>query len=203
MPAGPTSGRPRLILGSASPRRLELLAQIGIIPDALRPADIDETPRKGETPRDYVRRMAAEKAAALDLAPDEAALTADTTVAVGRRILGKPTDRDEAAAFMRLMSGRRHVVLTAMALRHGDRLSQRLVETKVRMRSIDDAALQRYLDIGDWQGKAGGYAIQGAAAAFIPWLQGSFSAVVGLPLSETAAMLAAIGIHPVLKGDPR
>lgn len=194
---------PRLILGSASPRRLELLAQIGIVPDALRPADIDETPRKAEPPRDYVRRMAAEKAAALDLADDEALLTADTTVAVGRRILGKPADRDEAAAFMRLMSGRRHVVLTAIALRHGSRTALRLVESKVRMRSIDPAALERYLDAGDWQGKAGGYAIQGAAAAFIPWLEGSFSAVVGLPLSETAAMLAAIGIHPKIKEDAR
>lgn len=193
----------RLILGSASPRRLELLAQIGIVPDALRPADIDETPRKAEPPRDYVRRMAAEKAAALDLADDEALLTADTTVAVGRRILGKPADRDEAAAFMRLMSGRRHVVLTAIALRHGSRTALRLVETKVRMRSIDPAALERYLDAGDWQGKAGGYAIQGAAAVFIPWLEGSFSAVVGLPLSETAAMLAAIGIHPKIKEDAR
>ncbi|MBF5078587.1 septum formation protein Maf [Paracoccus sp. NBH48] len=194
---------PRLLLGSASPRRLELLAQIGIVPDALRPADIDETPRKAEPPRDYVRRMAAEKAAALDLAEGEALLTADTTVAVGRRILGKPADRDEAAAFMRLMSGRRHVVLTAIALRHGSRTALRLVETKVRMRSIDPAALERYLDAGDWQGKAGGYAIQGAAAAFIPWLEGSFSAVVGLPLSETAAMLAAIGIHPKIKEDAR
>ena len=194
---------PRLILGSASPRRLALLAQIGIVPDALRPADIDETPRKAEPPRDYVRRMAAEKAAALDLAEGEALLTADTTVAVGRRILGKPADRDEAAAFMRLMSGRRHVVLTAIALRHGSRTALRLVETKVRMRSIDPAALERYLDAGDWQGKAGGYAIQGAAAAFIPWLEGSFSAVVGLPLSETAAMLAAIGIHPKIKEDAR
>lgn len=195
--------RPRLILGSASPRRLELLAQIGIVPDALRPADIDETPRKAEPPRDYVRRMAAEKAAALDLVEGEALLTADTTVAVGRRILGKPADRDEAATFMRLMSGRRHVVLTAIALRHGSRTALRLVETKVRMRSIDPAALERYLDAGDWQGKAGGYAIQGAAAAFIPWLEGSFSAVVGLPLSETAAMLAAIGIHPKIKEDAR
>ena len=191
---------PRLILGSASPRRLELLAQIGIKPDALRPADIDETPRRGETPRDYVRRMAADKAAAVDLAQDEAALTADTTVAVGRRILGKPADRDEAAVFMRLMSGRRHVVLTAMALRHGSHTALRLVETKVRMRAIDEPSLQRYLDAGDWQGKAGAYAIQGAAAAFIPWIEGSFSAVVGLPLSETAAMLAAIGIHPVSAG---
>lgn len=192
---------PRLILGSASPRRLELLAQIGIVPAGLRSADIDETPRKGEAPRDYVRRMALEKAEALPLADTEALLTADTTVAVGRRILGKPTGRDEAAAFMRLMSGRRHRVLTAVALRHEGRTRLRLAETLVRMRPIDAPALGRYLDAGDWRGKAGGYAIQGAAAAFIPWIQGSFSAVVGLPLSETAAMLAAIGIHPATKGD--
>ena len=186
---------PRLILGSASPRRLELLAQIGLRPDALRPADIDETPLKAESPRDYVRRMALEKAAAITLADDEAVLTADTTVTVGRRILGKPADRDEAAQFMRLMSGRRHKVLTAIALRHGDRTRLRLVETLVRMNPISLARLDAYLDVGDWQGKAGGYAIQGAAAAFIPWIQGSFSAVVGLPLAETAQLLAAIGIN--------
>lgn len=186
---------PRLILGSASPRRLELLAQIGLRPDALRPADIDETPLKAESPRDYVRRMALEKAAAIALADDEAVLTADTTVTVGRRILGKPADRDEAAQFMRLMSGRRHKVLTAIALRHGDRTRLRLVETLVRMNPISPARLDAYLDVGDWQGKAGGYAIQGAASAFIPWIQGSFSAVVGLPLAETAQLLAAIGIN--------
>ncbi len=186
---------PRLILGSASPRRLELLAQIGLRPDALRPADIDETPLKAESPRDYVRRMALEKVAAIALADDEAVLTADTTVTVGRRILGKPADRDEAAQFMRLMSGRRHKVLTAIALRHGDRTRLRLVETLVRMNPISPARLDAYLDVGDWQGKAGGYAIQGAAAAFIPWIQGSFSAVVGLPLAETAQLLAAIGIN--------
>ena len=186
---------PRLILGSASPRRLELLAQIGLRPDALRPADIDETPLKAESPRDYVRRMALEKAAAITLADDEAVLTADTTVTVGRRILGKPADRDEAAQFMRLMSGRRHKVLTAIALRHGDRTRLRLVETLVRMNPISPARLDAYLDVGDWQGKAGGYAIQGAASAFIPWIQGSFSAVVGLPLAETAQLLAAIGIN--------
>jgi septum formation protein len=191
---------PRLVLGSASPRRLELLAQIGITPHALRPADIDETPLKDEVARTYVRRMAVEKAQAIVLDADEACLTADTTVAVGRRILGKPADRAEAAEFMRLMSGRRHVVLTSMALRYGDRMSVRVVETKVRMRSIDTVALERYLDMGDWQGKAGAYAIQGAAAAFIPWIQGSFSAVVGLPLSETAAMLAAIGIYSAPEG---
>ncbi|RMC36315.1 Maf family protein [Paracoccus alkanivorans] len=186
---------PRLILGSASPRRLELLAQIGLRPDGVRPADIDETPARNEPPRDYVARMARQKAEALPLADKEAVLTADTTVAVGRRILGKPADRGEAAAFMRLMSGRRHRVLTAVALRHAGRTRLRQVETLVRMRPIDPAALERYLDFGDWQGKAGAYAIQGAAAEFIPWIQGSFSAVVGLPLSETAAMLAAIGIY--------
>jgi septum formation protein len=186
--------KPSLVLGSASPRRLELLAQIGIVPDALRAADIDETPRRGETPRDYVRRMAVEKAEALPPSQDEAVLTADTTVAVGGRILGKPEDRDEAARFMRLMSGRRHQVLTSVALRHDGRIRQRLVQTTVRMRPLSGRDLEQYLEIGDWQGKAGGYAIQGAAAAYIPWIQGSFSAVVGLPLSETAAMLAAIGI---------
>lgn len=190
---------PRLILGSASPRRLELLAQIDITPFEVRPADIDETPLRGEIPRDYVNRMAQEKAVALQLADDEAALTADTTVAVGRRILGKPADRDEAAAFMRLMSGRRHRVLTAIALRYQGRTRLRSVETLVRMRPVDPVSLEHYLDTGDWQGKAGAYAIQGAAAQFIPWIQGSFSAVVGLPLSETATMLAAIGITGVSK----
>lgn len=190
-----TAPAPLLVLGSASPRRLDLLGQIGIHPHALRPADIDESPRPGESPRDYVRRMAISKAEAVTpLDPAEALLTADTTVAVGRRILGKPADRSEAARFMRLMAGRRHIVLTAIALRHADRVRHRLVATKVRMRPIPESELQAYLDIGDWQGKAGAYAIQGAAAAFIPWIEGSFSAVVGLPLAETAAMLAAIGI---------
>lgn len=193
------AARPKLILGSASPRRLELLAQIGIRPDAIRPADIDETPRRGETARDYVRRMAAEKAAAVSAADDEAVLCADTTVTVGRRILGKPETEAEARDFMRLMSGRRHRVLTAVALHHSGVTRERLVETLVRMRPLDGPALDRYIAAGDWQGKAGGYAIQGAAAAFIPWIQGSFTAVVGLPLSETAALLAAIGIT----GEPR
>ena len=144
--------------------------------------------------------MARQKAEALTIAPDEVLLTADTTVTVGRRILGKPRDRAEAAEFMRLMSGRRHLVLTALAVRDADGLRERLVTTRVRMRVIDPAALERYLDLGDWQGKAGGYAIQGAAAAFIPWIEGSHSAVVGLPLSETAGLLAAAGILPRTEG---
>lgn len=186
--------RPRLILGSASPRRLDLLAQIGILPDQVRQADIDETPLKGELPDRYVRRIAREKAMALESGMDDVLLCADTTVAVGRRILGKPASRTEAGDFMRLMSGRRHRVLTAVVIRHGDKLRDRLVETTVRMRPITAAELDAYLDVGDWEGKAGGYAIQGAAAAFIPWIQGSFSSVVGLPLAETAAMLASCGI---------
>lgn len=186
---------PRLVLGSASPRRLQLLAQIGIVPAELRSADIDESPRKGELPKDYVQRIALGKAEAIGVAADQALLCADTTVAVGRRILGKPADREQAAQYIRLMSGRRHKVLTAVVLSEGGKTRQRLVETLVRMRPITEEELTRYLDFGDWQGKAGAYAIQGAAAAFIPWIQGSFSAVVGLPLAETASLLAAVGIR--------
>lgn len=189
-----SKSKPRLILGSASPRRLELLSQIGICPADVRPADIDETPNPGEPARDYVKRMARQKAEAVALGDGEVTLCADTTVAVGRRILGKPRDADEARAFMRLMSGRRHLVLTAIALRDKNACRVRLIETTVRMRVITADALDRYIASGDWRGKAGGYAIQGAAAQFIPWISGSFSAVVGLPLSETAAMLAALGI---------
>lgn len=185
---------PRLILGSASPRRLQLLAQIGIVPHAIRSADIDETPIRGELPRDYVRRIAHAKADAVQTGPHDVLLCADTTVAVGRRILGKPATRDEARAFLRLMAGRRHRVLTAVVVRQAGRTRERLVETVVRMRPVGAAELERCLDHGDWQGKAGAYAIQGAAAAFIPWIQGSFSSVVGLPLAETAALLGACGI---------
>lgn len=185
---------PRLVLASASPRRLELLAQIGIRPDAIRPADIDESPRKDETPRAYVVRMAVEKAAAIAAAEPGVVLAADTTVVAGRRILGKPEDQAEAAAFLRLLSGRRHRVLTAVAVQDGDRVRHRLVETTVRFRPLSAAEIAAYVAGGDWRGKAGGYGIQGPAAAFSPWMQGSFTAVVGLPLSETALLLAASGI---------
>ena len=183
----------RLVLGSASPRRLDLLAQLGIAPDAVRPADIDETPGLRELPRPYCARMAREKALALDCAPDEVVLCADTTVALGRRILGKPRDAVEAAQFLTLLGGRRHQVITAVAVRHGDRLWTREVETAVKMKRLSDDELNGYLACGEWRGKAGGYAIQGRAGAFIPWIQGSFSAVVGLPLAETAALLNAAG----------
>ncbi|MBA4492057.1 nucleoside triphosphate pyrophosphatase [Paracoccus sp. S1E-3] len=181
----------RLILGSASPRRLDLLAQIGITPDEIRPADIDETPRRNEDARAYVRRMAAEKAEAVSAAPDDIVLAADTVVTAGRRILGKPEDAAEARAFLTLLSGRRHRVMTAITLRRGGREWSRLVETQVRLRPLSAREIEDYLASGEWQGKAGGYAIQGRAGAFVNWIEGSFSAVVGLPLAETATLLRA------------
>ncbi|MBK1635922.1 Maf family protein [Rhodovulum adriaticum] len=188
----------RLILGSASPRRRDLLAQIGVAPDDVRPADIDETPEKGELPRPYCARMAVEKARAVRAAPDELVLCADTTVALGRRILGKPADAGEAAQFLLALSGRRHRVITAVALRLGAQLWERDVVTTVQFKRLSDEELNAYLASGDWQGKAGGYGIQGMAGAFVPWINGSFSAVVGLPLAETAALLAGAG-YPLWK----
>ena len=184
----------KLILGSASPRRLELLAQLGLAPEAVRPADIDETPARGEDPRAYVARMAREKAMALDLGAGEVILAADTTVTCGRRILGKPADEKEAAEFLWLLSGRRHHVLTAVAVRDAGGLRARLVDTVVRFRPLSNADVNGYLASGEWRGKAGGYAIQGRAGAFIPWIHGSFTGVVGLPLAETATLLAAAGV---------
>lgn len=186
----------RLILGSASPRRKQLLAQIGVVPDDVCPADIDETPWPRELPRPYCQRMARQKAQAVASGEGEIVLCADTTVALGRRILGKPADAGEAAEFLLALSGRRHKVITAVAVRHGDELWQREVTTSVRMKRLSDPELNAYLASGDWQGKAGGYGIQGMAGAFIPWVNGSFTAVVGLPLTETAGLLQAAG-YPV------
>ncbi|MCL3882338.1 nucleoside triphosphate pyrophosphatase [Marivita sp. GX14005] len=183
----------RLILGSGSPRRRELLAQIGVIADEIRAPEIDETPRRGELPRPYCVRLACEKARAIRASDDEIVLSADTTVALGRRILGKPEDAGEAAEFLYNLSGRRHRVVTAVAVRRGDRLWQRDVVTQVRMKRLTDAEINAYLATDDWRGKAGGYGIQGPAGAFIPWINGSFTAVVGLPLAETANLLAAAG----------
>jgi septum formation protein len=185
---------PRLILGSGSPRRLELLAVLGLAPDAVRPPDIDETPRKGELPRPYCARIAAEKVAAVEADVGDVVLCADTTVAMGRRIMGKPADAAEAEAFLRALSGRRHRVHTAVAVRRGARTWERVVESRVRMKRLSDDELHGYLATGDWRGKAGGYSIQGPAGAFIPWISGSHSAIVGLPLAETAALLFAAGV---------
>lgn len=185
----------KLILGSGSPRRRELIAQLGLTPAQVRTPDIDETPAKNELARDYVVRMAREKAAALDCAEDEVILCADTTVSCGRRILGKPENEKEAAEFLWLLSGRRHHVLTAVAVRTHDGLRERLVDTVVRFRALSNADVNDYLASDEWRGKAGGYAIQGRAGAFIPWIQGSFTGVVGLPLAETSVLLAAAGIR--------
>ncbi len=186
----------KLILGSGSPRRRELLAQIGVVPDAILPPDIDEDPVRGELPRPYAARLAREKAAAVACGPDDIVLCADTTVALGRRILGKPADAGEAAAFLLALGGRRHEVITAVAVRRGDRVWTRESVSAVKMKRLSDVELNAYLASGEWQGKAGGYAIQGAAGAFIPWISGSFTGIVGLPLAETAALLAAAG-YPI------
>ena len=190
----------KLILGSASPRRKDLLAQLGLVPDAILPPDIDEDPRKGELPRPYCARLAREKALAVAAGGDDVVLCADTTVALGRRILGKPADAGEAAQFLTLLGGRRHQVITAVAVRRADRLWCREVVTDVKMKRLSDAELNAYLASGEWQGKAGGYAIQGLAGAFIPWISGSFTGVVGLPVAETAALLTAAG-YPLYRSD--
>jgi septum formation protein len=189
----------RLVLGSGSPRRLELLAVLGIVPDAVRPPDIDEDPRKGELPRPYCARIAAEKVAAVEAGEEDVVLCADTTVALGRRILGKPGDAAEAEAFLRALSGRRHRVYTGVAVKRGARVWERVVESRVKMKQLSQAEIDGYLATGDWQGKAGGYSIQGPAGAFIPWISGSHSAIVGLPLAETANLLTAAGF-PVWGG---
>jgi septum formation protein len=183
-----------LILASASPRRRDLLAQIGVVPREIRPADIDETPASGELPRAHALRLAREKAAAIDCGPDEVILAADTVVAAGRRILGKPADAAEAERFLGILSGRRHTVHTAVAVRAPRLERARAVATQVRFKQLSGEEIAGYLASGEWQGKAGGYAIQGIGGAFIPWINGSYTAVVGLPLTETAGLLQAAGV---------
>ena len=183
----------RVVLGSGSPRRKELLAQIGVVPDAIRAPDIDETPQRGELPRPYCTRMAREKADALEGTDNEVILCADTTVALGRRILGKPENAHEAKMFLDMLSGRRHRVITAVAVKRGDQTWVRDVISTVRMKALSDCEKAAYIASDDWRGKAGGYAIQGPAGAFIPWISGSFSAVMGLPVHETAQLLTAAG----------
>lgn len=187
-PASP----PRLTLASASPRRRELLARLGVVPDAVVAADIDETAHKAELPRDYAQRMAREKA--LAVATDGHVLAGDTVVAAGRRILPKAEDEATARRCLELLSGRRHRVLSAIALRAPDgSVRERLSETAVKFKRLSAEEIAAYLASGEWQGKAGGYAIQGAAEGLISWLQGSHSGVIGLPLFETRALLKAAG----------
>jgi len=184
---------PQLVLASASPRRRDLIGRLGLQPARIAAADIDETPGKAELPRDYARRMAREKA--LAVADDHAhVLAGDTVVACGRRVLPKAEDEATARACLALLSGRRHRVLSAIALKSPDgTLRERLSETIVRFKALSEAEIAADLAGGEWHGKAGGYAIQGSAEGLIAWIGGSHSGVVGLPLFETRALLKAAG----------
>lgn len=201
MSADTESWRPKLVLASASPRRYALLQQIGVTPDAVLPTDCDETPHKGEKARALVTRLSREKAAAaLKVArqdPELAGsyiLAADTAVSVGSRVLPQALHVDEAANCLRLLSGRSHRVYTSVVIvTPKDQVRQRVVDARVRFKRLSGAELEAYLASGEWRGKAGGYAIQGLAGSFVVKLVGSYSAVVGLPLYETAALLSGDG----------
>jgi len=187
--------QPPLILASASPRRRELLEQVGIVPDRIAPVEIDERPRHKERPRDLALRLADEKvSAAASGHPDDYLLAADTVVACGHRILGKPEDEDAARRYLDLLSGRRHNVFTGVAVRApGGRAASRVVATAVRFKRLRAAEIDAYLGTGDWRDKAGAYGIQSLAGAFVSALNGSYSNVVGLPLYETIALLTGLG----------
>lgn len=189
---------PKLVLASASPRRRELLRQIGIVPDAVDPAEIDETPLPHELPAAHVSRLARAKAEAVRTRhPDAFVLAADTVVACGRRILGKPEDEGAARACLKLLSGRRHRVYGGIAVIAPDgRIATRRVVSHVAFKRLSDGEIAAYIATGEWHGKAGGYAIQDRAAALVSWMQGSYSNIVGLPLYETAQLLGGLG-YPV------
>ena len=188
----------RLVLASASPRRLDLLARIGVEPDAVLPADIDESVPNGELPRQHAIRLAREKAKAIaSEEPEALVLAADTVVAVGRRILPKVEDEATLRQCMRLLSGRRHRVLTGVALAiPGGPLRDRLVETMIAMKRLSDEEIEHYASHGEWRGKAGGYALQGYGEVYVRHIAGSYSNVVGLPLAETRVLLKSAG-YPI------
>lgn len=189
--------RPELVLASSSPRRVELLALVGIAPDRIDPADIDETPLKGETPPRLAARLASSKAQVVaGRAPDAVVLAADTVVSVGRRFLEKAADEAEAVRFLKLLSGRGHRVYTGVAVVADGRLTQRVVETRVTFKVLSNAEIDAYVASGEWKGKAGGYGIQGRAGAFVTRLVGSYPAVMGLPLPESVHLLAGAGWRP-------
>ena len=183
----------QLVLGSASARRLELLGLLGVTPCRVTPPDIDETPKRGETPLEYVRRMALEKAGCFEPAAGEIVLCADTIVAVGQRILGKPADAVVAQAYLSLLSGRRHRVITALVVKTETRTWRADALTAVRFKRLSVQEMTDYIATNEWQGKAGGYAIQGCAGAFIPAINGSYSNVMGLPMDKTAGLLRSAG----------
>ncbi len=185
---------PSLILASSSPRRRDLLARLGVAPARIASPDIDETPRKGEAPRVYALRMAEEKAVAVPRDAGEIVVAGDTTVAVGRRILPPAADADLQRGFLNLLSGRRHHVLSAVAVIDGNgRMRSRICDSIVRFKRLSAEEIESYIDSGEGLGKAGGYAIQGRAEALIDWMAGSHSGVIGLPLYETRALLRASG----------
>ena len=185
----------KLVLASASPRRVDLLARIGVTPDAVVPADVDESVPKGELPREHALRLAREKAEAVAMKEPEAlVLGADTVVAVGRRILPKVEDEATLRACMRLLSGRRHRVLTGIALAiPGGELRERLGETMIAMKRLSEEEIDYYASHGEWRGKAGGYALQGYGEVYVRHIAGSYSNVVGLPLAETRVLLKSAG----------
>jgi septum formation protein len=186
---------PALVLASSSPRRRELLARIGVIPARIASPDIDETPLKGELPRDYVGRLAKGKALAVERAADEVVLAGDTTVAVGRRILEKPVDEADLRRMLALLSGRRHHVYSGLCVVGTDgRARVRVVDTVVAFKVLSAAEIDWYVESGEGMGKAGGYAIQGRAETFVRFLSGSHSNVVGLPMFETGVLLGSAGI---------
>ncbi len=189
---------PALVLASASPRRLDLLAQVGVTPDRVDPADIDETPLRDETPRRHALRLAQEKARVVAArSPDAFVLAADTVVAVGRRILPKAETEADARDCLKLLTGRNHKVFTGVALiAPGGREASRLVETKVGFKRLSEAESNGYIESGQWRGKAGGYGVQGLAGGFITDIQGSYPSVVGLPLYETLNLLSGLGYRP-------
>jgi len=185
----------RLVLASSSPRRLELLGRLGVVPGRIAAPDIDEAPMKGEIPRDYVQRMAREKAEAIPLEENEILLSGDTTVAAGRRILGQPETPDQHRAFLRLLSGRRHHVMSAVCVVDAaGNTRTKLSDSIVKFKPLQDGEIERYLTSGEGKGKAGGYAIQGLAEAYVTWMSGSYSGIMGLPLYETRNLLMAAGL---------
>ena len=185
----------KLVLASASPRRLDLLARIGVKPDAVVPAEVDESVPDGELPRQHALRLALEKAETVaSQVPDALVLAADTVVAVGRKILPKVEDEETLRACMRLLSGRRHRVLTGVALVvPGNGVRERLVETMIAMKRLSDVEIAHYASHGEWHGKAGGYALQGYGEVYVRRIAGSYSNVVGLPLAETRMLLKSAG----------
>ncbi|MGY9000229.1 MAG: Maf family protein [Rhodospirillales bacterium] len=193
----PNKSSPDLILASASPRRVDLLRQIGIVPDSIIPADINEVPLKSELPRQLVRRLAHSKASLIARShPEVFILAADTVVACGRRIIPKAVTQEEASAFLKLLSGRRHRVISGLAIVSPDgKVHQRIVETAVTFKRLSSKELDTYLASSEWRDKAGAYAIQGLAAKFVSALNGSYSNVVGLPLFETSQLLSGLGFQ--------